>query len=117
MIIRGTQQAAGDVAPETEQAAAGMPHALEIQAAEEFGDDVTAGRLPSIRVIRARLHVGQPHAQLVCAYLGTLVAGLNTATERLCVGPALAPHGSIREMASKATCALQPYGIVPVQGL
>ena len=52
MIIRGTQQAAGEVPAETGQAVAGMPHALEAQAAEEFGDDVTAGRLPSIRVIR-----------------------------------------------------------------
>jgi hypothetical protein len=75
VIIRGTQQVTGDVAPETEQAAAGMPHALQAQAAEEFGDDATAGRLPSIRVIRARLHVGQPRAQLVRAYLATLAAG------------------------------------------
>jgi hypothetical protein len=74
MIIRGTQQTAGNVCPETEQAAAGMPHALQAQAAEEFADDVTAGRQPSIRVIRARLHVGQSCAQLVRAYLATLVA-------------------------------------------
>ena len=75
MIVRGSQQATCDVAPETEQATAGMLHTLQAQAAEEFDDDVSAGRLPSIRVIRARLHVGQPRAQLVRAYLGTLVAG------------------------------------------
>jgi len=75
MIIRGTQRATGDVAPETEQAAAGMPHVLQAQAAKEFGDDVTAGRMPSIRAIRARLHVGQPRAQLVRVYLATLAAG------------------------------------------
>jgi hypothetical protein len=75
MVIRGTQQTTGDVSPETEHAAAGMPHALQTQAAEEFADDVTAGRLPSIRVIRTRLHVGQPRAQLVRAYLATLAAG------------------------------------------
>lgn len=75
MIIRGSQQVAGDLAPETEQAAAGMPPALQAQAAEEFGGEVTVGRLPSIRVIRARLHVGQPRAQLVRAYLATLAAG------------------------------------------
>ena len=74
LIIRGTQQTAGDVSPETEQVVAGMPHALQAQAAEEFADDVTTGRLPSIRVIRARLHVGQPRAQLVRAYLATLAA-------------------------------------------
>jgi hypothetical protein len=75
MIIRGTHRPAGDISPVTEQAAAGMPHALQAQAAVEFADDVTAGRLPSIRVIRARLHVGQPRAQLVRAYLATLAAG------------------------------------------
>ena len=75
MIIRGTQQTVGDVFPEPEQAATGMPQALQAQAVEEFGDDVTAGRPPSIRVIRARLHVGQPRAQVVRAYLTTLRAG------------------------------------------
>lgn len=69
MIVRGEQQATGDVAPETGREMAGMPHALQAQAAEEFGDDVTAGRLPSIRVIRARLHVGQPRAQRLHDYL------------------------------------------------
>jgi hypothetical protein len=76
MIIRGTQQAAGNVSSETEQAhAARMPHALQARAAQEFADDVTAGCQPSIRAIRARLHVGQPRAQLVRAYLTTLAAG------------------------------------------
>jgi hypothetical protein len=75
MIIRGTQLTAGNVSPEVEQATAGMPHGLQAKAAEEFADDVTAGRQPSIRVIRARLHVGQPRAQLVRAYLATLAAG------------------------------------------
>jgi hypothetical protein len=75
MIIRGAQQVTGDVAPETGQATVGMPRTLQAQAAEEFGGDVTAGRLPSIRVVRARLRVGQPRAQLVRAYLATLGAG------------------------------------------
>jgi hypothetical protein len=75
MIIRGTQQTAGDISPETQQALTGMPHGLQAQAAEAFAADVTVGRLPSIRVIRARLHVGQPRAQLVRAYLATLAAG------------------------------------------
>jgi hypothetical protein len=74
MIIRGTQRTASDVSPKTEQAA-GMPQALQAQATEEFADDVTTGHQPSIRVIRARLHVGQPRAQLVRAYLATLAAG------------------------------------------
>jgi hypothetical protein len=75
MIVRGTQQPAGNVAPETAEAPAGVPDVLQAQAAEEFGDDVAAGRMPSIRAIRARLHVGQPRAQLVRAYLATLAAG------------------------------------------
>ena len=75
MIIRGTQQAAGNFSPEAEQAVAGMPQVLRAKAAEEFAGDVTAGRPPSIRVIRARLHVGQPRAQLVRTYLATLAAG------------------------------------------
>jgi hypothetical protein len=74
MIIRGTQQPAGN-APETEQASAGMPDALQAQAGQEFADDLAGGRMPSIRVIRARLHVGQPRAQLVRAYLATLAEG------------------------------------------
>jgi hypothetical protein len=74
MNIRGVQQPAGDVAPATERASADVPDALQVQAVEEFADDVTAGHMPSIRVIRARLHVGQPRAQLVRAYLATLAA-------------------------------------------
>jgi Protein of unknown function (DUF2637) len=75
MIVRGTQQPAGDVSPETVEAPAGVPDALQAKAAEEFADDVTAGRMPSIRTIRAKLHVGQPRAYLVRAYLATLAAG------------------------------------------
>lgn len=37
-----------------------------------FAAEVAAGRLPSVRAIRARLHVGQPRAQRVRAYLATL---------------------------------------------
>lgn len=39
--------------------------------AELFGDDLAAGQIPSIRVIRERLAVGQPKAQQVQAYLRT----------------------------------------------
>jgi hypothetical protein len=75
MIIRGTQQPASE-SPETEKESAGMPDALQLQAAEEFADDLTAGRTPSVRAIRARLYVGQPRARLVRAYLATLGEGL-----------------------------------------
>jgi hypothetical protein len=75
MTIRGAQQPTGDVSLEIEEASAGVPDALQTQASEEFADDVAAGRMPSIRTIRARLHVGQPRAQLVRAYLATLATG------------------------------------------
>jgi hypothetical protein len=66
VIIRGAQSSAG---------LAGMPEAwpgidaLHARAAGEFGDEVAAGRIPSIRAIRARLRVGQSRAQQVQAYL------------------------------------------------
>jgi Protein of unknown function (DUF2637) len=72
MILRGTQLPAGEVSSETVEASASVPDALQAQAAEEFVDDVTAGHMPSIRTIRTRLHVGQPRAQLVRAYLAAL---------------------------------------------
>jgi hypothetical protein len=74
MIIRGTKPAS-DISPETEEPSAGVPDTLQAQAVEEFADDVTAGCMPSIRAIRARLHVGQSRAQLVRAYLATLSDG------------------------------------------
>jgi hypothetical protein len=46
---------------------------LHARAIEEFADEVAARRKPSIRAIRARLHVGQPRAQQVQAHLGTLI--------------------------------------------
>ncbi len=71
VIIRGTQQTAGDASPETRQAAASMPEADPLQepAAELFAEQLAADRIPSIRAIRAQLHVGQPRAQRVRDYL------------------------------------------------
>jgi hypothetical protein len=74
MIIRGTQPEA-DVASKTQEPSACVPDTLQAQAAGEFAGEVAAGCIPSIRVIRARLHVGQPRAQLVRAYLATLSDG------------------------------------------
>ena len=74
MIIRGAQSESA-----VESAAAETPEAvprvdpLHARAAEEFADDVAAGRRPSIRAIRVRLHVGQPRAQQVQAHLGALI--------------------------------------------
>jgi len=75
MIIREPPRAAVEVSAAAGQSAEGIPDTLlQDRAAEEFADDVTAGRMPSIRIIRARLHVGQPRAQVVRAYLATLAA-------------------------------------------
>ena len=75
MIVRGTLHPAGEAFRETMKVSPSVPNALQAQAAEEFATDVAAGHMPSIRTIRARLHVGQPRAQLVRAYLVTLAAG------------------------------------------
>jgi hypothetical protein len=45
---------------------------FQVRAAEEFADQVAAGTVPSIRAIRARLHVCQPRAQHVRAHLCAL---------------------------------------------
>jgi hypothetical protein len=44
------------------------------QAAEMFADQLAADRVPSIRAIRAQLHVGQPRAQRLRDYLATAAA-------------------------------------------
>jgi hypothetical protein len=75
-IIRGARQPDGRVsgADHVPGAVSGMD-LLRVQAAEVFAADVAAGRLPSIRVIRSRLRVGQPRAQQVRAYLAALADG------------------------------------------
>jgi hypothetical protein len=71
VIIRSGQVPAGPAAgPGTSGAPGDGP--LQAQAAEEFAGEVAAGRVPSVRMIRARLHVGQPRAQRVRAYLTAL---------------------------------------------
>jgi Protein of unknown function (DUF2637) len=71
MIIRSAQPSgAGTVAGVPER----MPDAdpLQVRAAQAFAVELAAGRVPSVRAIRARLHVGQPRAQRVRAYLAAL---------------------------------------------
>jgi hypothetical protein len=73
MIIRGTQS--DSPMPAVVGTSDGEPRIdpLRARAAQEFADEVAAGRKPSIRAIRARLRVGQPRAQQVQAHLRTLV--------------------------------------------
>jgi hypothetical protein len=53
----------------------GLGHAdpLQERAAELFAGQLAANRVPSVRSIRAQLHVGQPRAQRVRACLAALV--------------------------------------------
>ena len=71
VIIRSGRLPAGAAGgPET----SGAPGdgRLRVWAAEEFAGEVATGRVPSVRMIRARLHVGQARAQRVRAYLAAL---------------------------------------------
>jgi hypothetical protein len=64
MVIRGSRMAPGGI---TDSAA--IPDPLGEQAAEVFAGQLAADRVPSIRAIRAQLHVGQPRAQRLRDYL------------------------------------------------
>jgi hypothetical protein len=66
MVIRSSQVPV-DGALETEHDA----DPLREQAAELFDGQLAAGRVPSVRAIRAQLHVGQPRAQRLRKYLAT----------------------------------------------
>ena len=64
MVIRGSQVPAGCM-PDTGRDA----DPLAEQAAELFAEQLAADRVPSVRAIRAQLHVGQPRAQKLRDYL------------------------------------------------
>jgi hypothetical protein len=70
MIIRSAQ-ARPDTAVRSR-----VPNAdpLQAKAAETFAGDLAASRVPSVRAIRARLHVGQQRARRVQAYLAALAS-------------------------------------------
>ena len=58
MVIRSSQPV-----PDAISDSADIPDPLGEQAAEIFADQLAADRVPSVRAIRAQLHVGQPRAQ------------------------------------------------------
>jgi hypothetical protein len=58
MVIRSSQVPAGGK-PDNEH----DPDPLQKQAAEFFAAQIAADQVPSVRAIRAQLHVGQPRAQ------------------------------------------------------
>jgi hypothetical protein len=67
MVIRSSQVSA-DGTPKTGDDA----DPLQEQAVELFAEELAADRIPSVRAIRAQLHVGQPWAQPVRDYLAGL---------------------------------------------
>jgi hypothetical protein len=72
MVIRSSQA--------TSDGASGSARAdpLQEHAAEVFAEQLAVAQVPSIRMIRARLHVGQPRAQRLREYLA---AGTNGHSE------------------------------------
>jgi hypothetical protein len=66
MVIRSSQVPAGNM-PEDQRD--GDP--LQERAAELFAGQLAADRVPSVRAIRAQLHVGQPRAQRLRDFLIT----------------------------------------------
>jgi hypothetical protein len=70
MVIRGSQALRDGVSGSTS-----IPDPLSGQAAEALADQLAADRVPSIRAIRARLHVGQPRAQRLRDDLATGMVG------------------------------------------
>jgi len=70
LIIRGAQSPEAQMnASETEAARGPGADPLQVRATEEFAGQMASGTVPSIRAIRARLHVGQPRAQQVREHL------------------------------------------------
>jgi hypothetical protein len=69
MVIRSSQ------VPDGTSGSPGVPDPLQEQPAEIFADELAADRVPSVRAIRAQLHVGQPRAQRLREYLAAGAAG------------------------------------------
>jgi hypothetical protein len=74
LVIRGAQSPKAEASvPEAEPARGPEADPLQVRATGEFAGQIASGTVPSIRAIRARLHVGQPRAQQVHAYLAETV--------------------------------------------
>lgn len=73
LIIRGAQSQVEANASGAESEHGREADPLQAQATGEFADQIASGTVPSIRTIRARLHVGQLRAQQVREYLAETV--------------------------------------------
>jgi len=72
MMVTRRCQAESDGTP-----ASGSPaDPLQDQAAAVIADQLAAGRVPSIRAIRAQLHIGQPRAQRTHDYVAAGTEGM-----------------------------------------
>jgi hypothetical protein len=69
MVIRSSQASAADASED-----GGEADPLQERAAEVFAEQLSAERVPSVRAIRAELHVGQPRAQRLRDYLAENLA-------------------------------------------
>ena len=72
MIIRAAQLPGGGTAPGRAPECMPGTDPLQAEAAQAFRGRACGRCVPSVRAIRARLHVGQPRAQRVRAYLAAL---------------------------------------------
>jgi Protein of unknown function (DUF2637) len=63
MIIRSAQLPETGTAPGRAPECMPGTDPLQVRAAQAFAVELAAGRVPSVRAIRARLHVGQPRAE------------------------------------------------------
>jgi hypothetical protein len=70
MMVIQSSQVPADGIPEAEHGA----DLLQEQASEVFAEQLAVDRVPSVRAIRAQLHVGQSRAQRLRDYLATGVA-------------------------------------------
>jgi len=70
LVIRSSH-----AAPDAASGSVGVPEPLQRQAAEIFAEELAADRVPSIRAIRAQLHVGQTRAQRLRGYLAGRTEG------------------------------------------
>jgi hypothetical protein len=71
MVIRSAQPSAGVPCPHV---GAPVVDPLGEQATVVFAAELAADHVPSVRAIRAALHVGQPRAQRLREYLAGAVA-------------------------------------------
>lgn len=74
MVIQSAQVPTGDKS-ETYQDA----DPLQEEAVELFAEELAVDQVPSVRAIRAQLHVGQPRAQRLRDYLASATGGRNGA--------------------------------------